>query len=251
MTATSVQEVPPISRSETRVLAATEYQRLAEQLGSLTDDDWARPTDCPDRDVRAVAGHCLGMMSDFTSLRSMMRRVRAATRAAKSSGGPMIDSMTAMQVAENAPLTRTELIDRVQRSGPVAAAWRSGAPTLLRAMPMKETVGGRPETWRLGYLLDTILTRDPWMHRVEIARATARDLVLTPEHDGRVVGDVVVEWARRHGQPVVLTLTGPAGGQYVAGDGAGEQLTLDAVQFCRILSGRAPEDRLLAQEVPF
>jgi hypothetical protein len=57
----------------------------------------------------------------------------------------------------------------------------------------------------MGYLLDTILTRDPWMHRVDIARATGRDMVLTADHDGRIVADVVAEWARRHGQPFTLT----------------------------------------------
>ena len=82
---------------------------------------------------------------------------------------------------------------------------------------MKEEVGGEQETWRMGYLLDVILTRDPWMHRVDIARATGRELELTPEHDGRIVADVVAEWARRHGQPCTLTLTGPAGGEFVAG----------------------------------
>jgi hypothetical protein len=114
---------------------------------------------------------------------------------------------------------------------------------------MKEEVGGRPETWRMGYLLDTILTRDPWMHRVDIARATGRDLVLTSEHDGRIVADVVAEWARRHGQPFTLTLTGAAGGGF-ARDG-GDHITMDAVEFCRILAGRAPGSGLLDQEVPF
>ena len=52
-------------------------------------------------------------------------------------------------------------------------------------MPMKEEVGGEPETWRMGYLLDIVLTRDPWMHRVDIARATGRDSSSPPEHDGR------------------------------------------------------------------
>ena len=80
---------------------------------------------------------------------------------------------------------------------------------------MKEEVGGKQETWRMGYLLDVILTRDPWMHRVDIARATGREMVLTPEHDGRIIADVVAEWARRHGQPFTLTLTGPAGGEFV------------------------------------
>lgn len=115
---------------------------------------------------------------------------------------------------------------------------------------MKEEVGGKPETWRMGYLLDVILTRDPWMHRVDIARATGREMELSPEHDGRIIADVVAEWARRHGAPFVLTLTGPAGGTYVLGDD-GEQITIDAVDFCRTLSGRATGTGLLTQEVPF
>ena len=102
----------------------------------------------------------------------------------------------------------------------------------------------------MGYLLDVILTRDPWMHRVDIARATGRDFELTPEHDGRIIADVVAEWARRHGKPFTLTLTGPAGSDYVSGEN-GEHLTADAVEFCRILSGRAPGAGLLNQEVPF
>lgn len=102
----------------------------------------------------------------------------------------------------------------------------------------------------MGYLLDVILTRDPWMHRVDIARATGREIELTPEHDGRIIADVVAEWARLHGTPVTLTLTGPAGGEYVAGEN-GEHITIDAVEFCRTLSGRATGIGLLTQEVPF
>lgn len=249
MITTRVETIPAISRAEAEVLAATEYERFAEQLRSLGDDDWAKPTDCELWDVRAMVGHSVGMMSDFTSLRSVMRRMRAATKAAKQAGGPVVDSMTAMQVAENSTLTPTELIARVEEMGSKAAHWRTNAPRLFRRMPMKEDVGGEPETWRIGYLLDTILTRDPWMHRVDIARAAGRDLVLTADHDGRIVADVVAEWARRHGQPFALTLTGPAGGTFTAG--AGQHVTIDAVEFCRILSGRASGSGLLTQEVPF
>jgi hypothetical protein len=64
------------------------------------------------------------------------------------------------------------------------------------------------------------------------------------------VADLVAEWARRHGQPFTLTLTGPAGGSYVAGDG-GEHIQLNAVEFCRIVSGRAEGTRLLTTAVPF
>ncbi len=252
MNRTRVDEIVTIGHTDSQRLAATEYQRLAEQLRSLAADDWTKPTDCPLWDVRAVAGHCLGMLTDFSSFRSMARRVIAATRASKKDGGAMIDAMTAMQVADNAALTTSELVALIERRGPAAARWRTaGAPGALRAMPMKERVGGRPETWRLGYLFDTILTRDPWMHRIDIARATGRDLVLTPDHDGRIVADGVAEWARRHGQPFVLELTGPAGGRFVAGDADGEPLILDAVLFCRTLSGRESGSGLLAQPVPF
>jgi hypothetical protein len=95
-----------------------------------------------------------------------------------------------------------------------------------------------------------ILTRDPWMHRIDISRATGAVPVLTPEHDGVLVADVVGEWAQRHGQPFALNLAGPAGGSWTVGTGA-ESINLDAVQFCRTVSGRAAGEGLLTTEVPF
>jgi hypothetical protein len=121
-------------------------------------------------------------------------------------------------------------------------------------MPDEQPVGGKPdspsERWTLGFLIDVILTRDPWMHRTDIAAATGTELTLTPEHDGVLVADVVQEWANRHGQAVDLVLTGPVGGSWSFGTG-GPQLRLDAVEFCRLLSGRGPAEGLLAVEVPF
>jgi uncharacterized protein (TIGR03083 family) len=250
MTAITTDSIPAITRHEMQGLATTEYTRMAEQLRSLTTEDWSKPTDCPLWDVRAMAGHNLGMMNDFTSFRSLMRRMRAATKAAKEAGGLLIDTLTAMQVTDNADLSTAEVISRVEEIGPRAARWRTKAPALLRKMPMKQEFGGKVETWRMGYLLDVILTRDPWMHRVDIARATGREIVLTPEHDGRIIADVVAEWARRHGKPFALTLTGPAGGVFVAGDG-GDPITIDAIEFCRVLAGRAAGTGLLNQPVPF
>ena len=73
-------------------------------------------------------------------------------------------------------------------------------------------------------------------------------MTLTPDHDGAIVADVVAEWAQRHGQPYRLTLTGPAGGDWGTG---GQAIEMDAVQFCRVLSGRGEGSGLLATEVPF
>jgi uncharacterized protein (TIGR03083 family) len=247
---TTVASIPPVSREEARRLAAAEYGRLVEAFRALSAEDWTKPTDCPLWDVRAMAGHCVGMMNDFSGFRKLMPRMNAAGKAAKKSGGVFIDVLTAMQVADHAELTSGQLIERAAACAPRAARFRGSANGLFRRMPLKEEVDGRPETWRMGYLLDTILTRDPWMHRVDIARATGREMVLSPEHDGRLVADVVAEWARRHGQPFTLTLTGPAGGEYVSG-GGGEPITADAVEFCRMLSGRAEGTGLLARPVPF
>lgn len=251
MITTHVATIRPIGRTEAERLAATEHARFTDQLRALTGDDWAKPTDCPLWDVRAMAAHSVGMMADFTSFRALVRRMVAATRAAKRMNAALVDSMTALQVAEHAGLTTAELIARAEQVGPKAARWRATAPTLFRRMPMKETVGGIEETWRMGYLLDTILTRDPWMHRMDIARATGREPLLTADHDGRIIADVVAEWARRHAQPFTLTVTGPAGGEFRAGDGGGERITIDAIELCRTLSGRTPGAGLLAQPVPF
>ena len=117
-------------------------------------------------------------------------------------------------------------------------------------MGVAQVVQGVEESWALGFLLDVILTRDTWMHRSDVAEATGTTMTLTPEHDGAIVADVVAEWAGRHGRPYRLTLTGPAGGEWGAGSG-GEEIEMDAVQFCRVLSGRGSGSGLLSTEVPF
>jgi hypothetical protein len=117
-------------------------------------------------------------------------------------------------------------------------------------MPVLQDVDGRKEAWTFGYLLDVILTRDPWMHRIDITDATGADLVLTADHDGEIVAGIVAEWSARHGQPYELRLTGPAGGAWSRGTG-GPPITLDAVEFCRAISGRSPAEGLLNTQVPF
>ena len=248
-TSTTVGTVTPLARPETLALAATENQRVLELLRSLGDDDWSRPTDCPDWDVRALAGHVLGGMEAFASFGEFMHQMRRGRKAA--GDRPFIDGMTEVQVRDRAGLTREQLLGRLAEVGPRAARARGRVPGLLRRLPLKQELpGGTKETWPMGYLLDVILTRDTWMHRVDIARATNRPLVLSPDHDGRIVADVAAEWARRHGQPFSLHLGGPAGGRFTSGNG-GEEITIDAVEFCRILSGRATGAGLLTQEVPF
>jgi len=241
-------EIGPITRPEARELAEDETAAMVALLGDLSTEEWARRTDCPAWDVRAMAGHVLGMTEGFTGVRRMAGMFRAGGKLA--GDGPMIDGVTAYQVMMNEHLTTGELVARLAAAGPRQARWRTERP-LLRRMPTKnQNPDGTVETWRMGYVFEVILTRDTWMHRVDVAQATGRPLDLTPGHDGRIVADVVAEWARRHGKPFTLELTGPAGGAYTEGVG-GVELTCDAVEFCRMLAGRVPGSGLLAQPVPF
>jgi uncharacterized protein (TIGR03083 family) len=239
---------PDLERRTAMRLAATEYARFAALLGSLADEDWAKPTECPGWDVRAMAAHAVGMAELAASIREQLRQVKAAERR----GGVFIDALTELQVNERVDMAPAEIVARYTKIGPKAARARRRTPGLIRrhAMPQQMTVNARPEAWTVGYLIDVILTRDPWMHRVDITRATGAELVLTAEHDGILVDDVVREWLGRHGQPVTVRLTGAAGGFWTVGIG-GPQLELGAVEFCRILSGRQAGEGLLSTEVPF
>lgn len=229
-------------------LAATEYQRVVDLLTSLRPPDWTKPTECPGWDVRAMAAHLLGMAEMAASIREQARQVKSAEK----HGGVFIDALTALQVTERADMTPEQIVARYTRVAPKAARGRSRAPGLIRrrTMPQQQRVGDQPESWTIGYLVDVILTRDPWMHRIDITRATGAAHVLTADHDGVIVDDVVKEWAQRHGQPFTLTLTGPAGGFWTVGEG-GPTRELDAAEFCRTISKRHPADGLFATEVPF
>jgi hypothetical protein len=102
---------------------------------------------------------------------------------------------------------------------------------------------------QLKYLLDIGFTRDVWAHRIDICVATCRDMLPTADHDGRLVADIVREWASIHGQPFELVLEGPAGGKFSQGVG-GERVEIDTIEFARVLSGRLPGSGVLSHPLP-
>jgi uncharacterized protein (TIGR03083 family) len=225
--------------------ATEEYRRLDALLSELSDEDWQRPTDCSEWTVQQMVAHLVGAAKAGASIRELIHQARRGRQLRP--GEPGVDGMNAVQVQERADAGPGELTRDLVTLGARGVRRRSGLPAPLRALPIPfgPPLGTKP----LGYLMGCIYTRDAWMHRVDISRATGRPLQLTADHDGRIVADVVAEWARTHGQPYRLTLTGPAGGEWSHGDG--EALTLDAVEFCRILSGRAAGTGLLAHAVSF
>jgi uncharacterized protein (TIGR03083 family) len=237
-------------------LAETEYQRVTAAVDALEAEDWSRATDCTAWDVRQLVAHIVGQANLFSTPLELARQMRGA-KARERPGQEGVDALTAFQVEDRQHLGPEELRAELHSVCPRGARGRRLIPGLVRRRrsPGTEVVNGVPEIWSFGYLTDVILTRDPWMHRLDLARATGQDLVLTIDHDGVIVADVVAEWARRHGRPHRLKLTGPAGGSWSSGAG-GEEIAMDAVDFCRILSGRPGPDGgqswgLLATRVPF
>jgi uncharacterized protein (TIGR03083 family) len=254
-TAVSVTEVGGIDHDEAMALAATEYNRFAALVESLSGVEWSAPTDCTEWIVRDVVLHVLGTAEGSASSEENEHQMRAARQWAEANGRPFVDGLGAVQISERSDLVDAEIPARVRRVFPDALNGRTNLPVAVREkLTIDVEIPGISETWKLGYLTDLILTRDVWMHRVDISRATGRALELTAGHDGRLVADIVAEWARRHGHPFTLELRGSAGGTFVLGEASdrdGEVIPVDAVEFCRIVSGRAPGAGLLTQEVAF
>jgi len=247
--ATVVEQIPEIGHDEAMNLAATEYDRVLRLADDLGDGDWSRRTDCTDWDVRDILGHMLGMLELQADTEEQTRQEKAAVDAAAQTGGTWLDEMTVLQVHEHAHMSTEELRRSLHSAAVRGLAARRATTSEQRAATyLVELPGEQP--WTFGYLFDIIYTRDPWMHRIDISRATGRAVTLSSAHDGRIVADVVAEWASRHHQAFALTLTGVAGGTYRSGTG-GPQITLDAVEFCRTLSGRAVAEGLLNTPVPF
>jgi len=251
-TTTNVATVPRIQHDEAMAIATVESQKFAAQLRSFGPDDWARPSDCERWDARGVAAHVIGSAAGQASVREFIRQVRAGRPVTAEIGGKYWwDGMNEIQVRERANVTTDALIAEWDALWPRAVRARTKLPRPIARLPLinfPAPVGRQP----VAYLFDVGFTRDAWMHRIDLARATGKPMDLDAGHDGRIIADIVAEWAGTHGEPFTLHLTGAAGGTFVQGvDGVdGETHTLDAIEFARILAERAHGDGVLRHKLP-
>lgn len=248
-TETDVASIASLGHREAMQLQRTELDRAIAQLGTLEPGDWSTSTVCPGWDVRTMWLHVLGACEAGASVRENVHQMRAARRRAREQNLSLEAALSAIQIEDRSELSPDELVGRLGPVIPKTIGGRRRVPRPLRAI--KVAVDAPVvEKWSLGYLIDVIYLRDIWMHRIDTARATGRDLELSADHDGRIVANIVAEWGRRHGQPFDLVLTGPAGGVFTAGTG-GESIELDAIEFCCRLAGRGEATGLLRTIVPF
>ena len=237
-----------IRRPEAKVLAGEEFRRFAELMASLAPDEWTMPTDCTEWDVRKMALHVLGSGDAQASFPQFVHQLRKGVPLNKEiDSHHWVDGMNELQIRERSQLSNDEVISQLTAVGPraVKGRWRTPPPMRYLPIPFGPPVGWTP----LKYLLDVGFTRDVWAHRIDICKATGRDVHPTADHDGRLVADIVGEWAAIHGEPFELVLEGPAGGKFSQGVG-GERVDIDAIDFIRVLSGRLPGTGVLSHPLP-
>jgi uncharacterized protein (TIGR03083 family) len=207
------------------------------------------PTDCTRWDVRALAAHVVGSAAGQASPREFIRQIRA--------GRPMVaeigaqywwDGMNEIHVREREVLSVDELIAEWDKSSQRALRARTKLPRPIAKLPLLNLpapVGRQP----VSYLYDMGFTRDTWMHRIDLTHAAGTPFDADAAHDGRIVADLVAEWASTHGESFTLALLGPAGGPFTSGTGSAS-VELDTIEFCRILAQRLPGEGVLRHSLP-
>jgi uncharacterized protein (TIGR03083 family) len=242
--------IPPLTHSEAIAMARFELDRFLALVANLSDNDWEKPTACTQWNVRQILAHVTGAAASYARWAEFRRQGNPKVhRPYRSSGLSFLDNMNQIQVDDRASATPAELIEELRTVGPRAIATRERLPGLLRAflVPLP-ALGIVP----IGYLTDLIYTRDMWMHRLDICKATGREMVMTPEHDGRIVALVVRDLAKKlsaklRTTSIVYHLSGNAGGTWQLGANVPPLVTirLDILDFNLLASGRlTPEEAL-------
>jgi len=240
MAAQRAAGIPKLTHTEAGHLAQTEYERVLALLETLAGDDWTQPTYCTEWNVRQMVGHLAGSVTESISFAEFRRQTMQNPYL--KDFDKMEDAINKLQVEERADKTPAELVAEFRHNGPVALNNRQKLPWLVRKihLPM-----GSLGFTSVEYLVDTIYSRDQWMHRYDICAATGKEMVVTPAHDGRIVALVVRDAARKlkselAQRTIALRLVGAIEATYLLGNKTIPDCTvaMDLFDFNLLASGR-------------
>lgn len=210
--------IPASTHAEAERLSQLEYERVLAVLEQLSGDDWQQPTYCSAWNVREMVAHLAGAVTGSTSF-SEFRRQNISNPYLKEFDDS-VDGTNKLQLEERADKSSAELVAEFRQNGQIAVKNRQKLPWLVRKihLPMDSLGFASFE-----YLMDVIYPRDQWMHRYDICAATGKNMVVTPEHDGRIVELVVLDIAKKlkkliDKRSIVLQLTGAHDAQYRFGN---------------------------------
>lgn len=230
--------IPHQTHREAGRLAAEELERLLAAIDAIPDDAWHKATDCTLWNVKQMVAHLSGACAGHTSLREFKRQY-ISNPLYKQFDSPL-DAVNNLQVADRTDRTIAELIQELRVEGPGATRVRQRIPWIVRNiwLPLGP-LGLAP----IGYLTDTIYTRDWWMHRADLCRATGQRMQLTQAHDGRIIALVLRDLALAR-QPqdttIDLHLVDDITLSYRFGSKpeADATITMNLIEFNRLASGR-------------
>lgn len=229
--------IPYVTADEAYELLQTALDRFLALVESLDPDDWDKPTACAAWSVRDILAHQAGGYASGTGYREMIRQYKTRPQ----SGQLPEDAVNDLQLRERAGQSPAALIDELRRVGPVAAQKWAYQFRLIKPIAIPHDVPGKLS---LRHLMWVIHSRDTWMHRLDICRATGRAFEQTREHDGRIAALVMLDvadlLARRFDGPALLfELSGVAGGAWKIGRGeAAATINMDVLEFNIFASGR-------------
>jgi uncharacterized protein (TIGR03083 family) len=230
--------IEPLTRGRAADITAAELTAFHKLVAALGQADFDQPTHNTGWRVRDVVAHVAGQYEELARIVTFLRRLRTGRR--RYPDRIVLDAHNQVQIDELAGLPPAELVARLGRYGPAGMRAVRRIPGLVRRLPSTLFFPEPPLPDKtLGYLFDVLTSRDTWMHRLDIARATGRPFTVG-EHDRYIVAQVLRDLGRRWGGPAVtLELTGPAGGVWTVGTGATvDTVRADTVEVMLHLSGR-------------
>ncbi len=259
---TSTAVSAPMTAERAFGIATGELLAFLDLIRDLGTHEWQLPTDCTGWTVRDIVAHVTGAMEEGARPWVQIRHFALAPR--KYPHMAPLDAVNQTQLDERRGASTDQLVAELASLAPRAARARRRLPRLLRNRAVPGRDNGLPPGSTFAYLVDVIYPRDLWMHRIDVEQATRRPHTRTrTENDvvEEVVRDLAAVWP---GPTTALSLTGPGAGSWQLGEGApAATLSADAVETCRMLSGRpaAPtitrsgdpeaEQRLVASRVTF
>lgn len=233
----NVAKIRTVTKAEAYELLQTALDRFLTLVETLEPDDWEKPTACTAWSVRDILAHQAGGYASGTGYREMLRQgMRLPKR-----GQLIEDAINDFQLQERADHSPQELIEELRRVGPVAAEKWAHQFQLAKLIAIPHPIAG---TLSFRYLMEITHSRDTWMHRLDICRATGREFEQTQEHDGRIAELVMLDvaniLARKHADlSLTFDLTGIAGGVWTIGKGEPvATIRMDVLDFNIFASGR-------------
>ncbi|MFZ1757337.1 MAG: maleylpyruvate isomerase family mycothiol-dependent enzyme [Caldilineaceae bacterium] len=236
-TTNDAAQIPYPSADEAHRLLQVAFDRLIKLLENLKEGEWHLPTACTAWDVRQIVAHQAGGYASGTGYSEMFRQYLTPPR----KGELPEDAVNRRQVGERADATPAQLIAELRQVGPTAMQKWAYQFRLVKPIAIPHPVGGRLS---MRHLMWVIHSRDTWMHRLDICRATDRPFEQTAEHDGRIAALVMRDVAMQlqgklGGRGLLFDLSGVAGGRFRVGEGEpAATLQMDILDFNIWASGR-------------